>query len=379
MKNRIGIVGGGQLGRMMTTAAKKLGFSVTILDPQPKSPAGQVADKQIVSDYNDPKALKELERLSDVITVEVEVTDEDGLHGLLEKISKNGTPVEPSPKSFKIVQDKLKQKQFLKKFNIPTADFTEIFDKDDVLKAAEKFGCPFLLKARTGAYDGKGNALIRNPDEIGKGLEKLKNRKLYAERYVDFTKELAVMVARNTKGDVKVFPVTETIHKNNICHLVFVPAAINEKFQKKAISLAKQVVNNLKGAGCFGIEMFLTNSGQVLINEIAPRVHNSGHYTIESCVTSQFEQHIRAITGLPLGETTLVTPAAVMINILGERIGDVKVSGLEKALKLKNVNVHIYGKIETRIERKMGHITVIDQTLEKAYKKAILARKYISI
>lgn len=375
MKNRIGIVGGGQLGRMMTFEAHKMGFHVTILDPTPNSPAGQVADYQIVADYNDRSALAELARRSDVITYEIELEDS----GLFDELVKNGAEVHPSVETFKRINDKYTQKVFLKSSGIPVADFLPVDTTDDIVQAAKAFGYPFFLKTRLFAYDGRGNALIRKPGDIVAVQKSLQGLGLYVEKLVLFTKELAVMVARNTKGAISTYPVVETIHKNNICHVVKIPAPVDRTAAKKAQAIAKRVMKHLKGAGVFGIEMFLTHGGQVLVNEIAPRVHNSGHYTIEACVTNQFAQHIRAISGLPLGDTDMLTPAAVMVNILGERTAPADHAGLERALAISGVNVHIYGKKDTKLERKMGHITAIDRSLENAYKKAKLARKYINI
>jgi len=375
MKNRIGIIGGGQLGRMLAIAAKKMGFKVFVIDPTPKSPAGQVADFQIVADYNDEKAIRKLAKISDFMTFEIELANSK----VLDELSRKGLQIHPSAKTLAIIKDKLLQKKFLKKAGIPVADFVQVETKEDIAEASKKFGYPILLKARLDAYDGRGNYLVKNEKDIEAGLEKLKGRKLYVEKFVPFVKELAVVVARSTKGDIKAYPVVETIHKNNICHIVIAPAPISSKVSKKAQNLGIKLMKHLKGAGVFGIEMFLDKKGKVYVNEIAPRVHNSGHYTIEANATSQFEQHIRAITGLPLGDTKMLVPSSVMINILGGRQGPSQVSGLEKALKIPNVSVHIYGKLETKLERKMGHITVVGKNHKEALRKAILARKYISI
>ncbi len=375
MKNRIGIVGGGQLGRMLAFSAKQLGFDVHVIDPTPQSPAGQVVDSQIIADYKDRKAITKLAAKSDFLTFEVELANAD----ILNQLTKKGVRVNPSAKTLAIIKDKFVQKTFLRKNKIPTANFVLVEDEQKIEILIEKFDFPFLLKARFDAYDGRGNALINNKADFKKGLKKLKGRKLYIEKFVPFSKELSVVVARSIKGDLAVFPVCETFHKNNICHVVMAPARVSKKVKKNAELLAKKVMRSLKGAGVFGIEMFLTKTGKVLINEIAPRVHNSGHYTIEACQTSQFEQHIRAITGLPLGKTNMTSPAAVMINILGERTGFTELKGLKKALALSEVFVHIYGKIETKIDRKMGHITALGKNLTDAYRKARLARKYISI
>lgn len=373
---RIGIVGGGQLGKMMAQEAKKMGFFVTILDPTPNSPAGQVADRQIVADYNDEKAIVKVAQTSDYLTFEIENTNGSFLDQLEKKVT---CKINPSGKSWRLFQDKLKQKQLFKKGNLPTPLFYQVSNLQQLKKVAKKLKYPFLLKARFDAYDGRGNVLVEKEADLENAWEKLKGKLLYAEKFVKFDKELAIMIARSSDGKIIPYPVVETIQRNNICHFVLAPAQITPLARKRATQLAIKTMSLLKGAGVFGIEMFKTPQDQILINEIAPRVHNSGHYTIEACHTSQFEQHIRAVSNLPLGSTRLKTPASVMVNILGERKGTPKITGFEKALAIKGVSIHIYGKKEVRIDRKMGHITVVDDTVEKAYKKAILARKHISI
>lgn len=373
--NRIGIVGGGQLGRMLTFEAKKMGFDVLVLDPTINSPAAQIADEHIVADFKDETAIRNLASKCDFLTFEIELANAK----ILDKLKEQGIKIDPSPKTLKIIKDKLKQKEFFKEVGIPTPHFVSVASSRDIAAAAQKFGYPILLKARFDAYDGRGNYLIEKPAQIKEAVKKLSGRKLYVEKFVHFNKELAIMVARNDKGEIAAYPVVETIHRNNICHTVFAPAPVSKTIRQRAKQLATKVMKHLSGAGVFGIEMFLTKEGKVMVNEIAPRVHNSGHYTIEACVTSQFAQHVRAITGMPLGSTEMLVPAAVMVNILGERRGNAKIKGLDKALGIKNVAVHIYGKRETKVERKMGHITVIDNNLKSAYKKAATARNYINI
>ncbi len=375
MEKRIGIVGGGQLGRMLTVAAKRLGYRVIVLDPTPNSPAGQVADKQIIGDFTDEQKIRDLAAESDVLTFEIELANAD----VLEDLTKKGVQVHPSAKTLHIIKDKLRQKEFLKNAGIPTAEFQAVQTKEDVVSAAKIFGYPFLLKARTDAYDGRGNALIKSEDEISSGIQKLAGRNLYVEKFVPFTKELAVMVARNTVGEIACYPIVQTTHINNICHTVIAPAPITPEVAERAKNFAIQVAEYLEGAGVFGIELFLTKENAILINEIAPRVHNSGHYTIEACVTSQFEQHIRAITGMSLGSTQMVVPAAAMVNILGDRSGKAIPRGVENAKVIAGVEIHFYGKMETRLERKMGHITAVGNTVKEALDKAETARKYITI
>ncbi len=372
---KIGIVGGGQLGRMLTQAARPLGFYVSVLDPTPNGPAGLVADKQIVADFKDEASIEKLAGTVDFLTFEIELA----AAGVLDKLQKSGVSVNPTGETLSIIKDKLRQKNFLRENKIPVADFKEVSNREDIERVAEIFKYPIVLKARFDAYDGRGNALIETRDDINDALEKLRGRKLYVEKFISFQKELAVVAVRGMDGTVVTYPTVETIHKNNICHIVVVPAPIDSKVSQAAHQLTKEILTHLGGAGVFGIEMFLTNDSEILINEIAPRVHNSGHHTIESSYTSQFEQHIRAITGMPLGDTNLKVKHAVMINILGNRTGPAKPTGVNEACSLRGVTVHIYGKIETRPERKMGHITAVAETAYDAMKLASHAREMITI
>lgn len=374
-KKTIGIVGGGQLGRMLAQAAHKLEFKVIVLDPTPNSPAGQVADEQIVGSFKDKDKIIELSKVSDFITFEIEGVNAEAL----EEVAKTGIPVNPSPKILKIIRDKFEQKVFLRDHNIPVADFALIETEDDCLKQGEIFGYPYLLKARFDAYDGRGNYVIKNKSDIPAAFAKLSSKSsLYAEKFVPFVKELAVISARDSFDTIKSFDVVETIHENNICHIVRSPAQIPEEVKVKAKELGGKVLEALNGVGVFAVEMFLDTDGNVLVNEIAPRVHNSGHHTIEAYSASQFEAHIRAIAGLPLADIVSHSPA-VMINILGDRDGEAKFTGEEKAKSIDGVHIHLYGKMGTRKERKMGHITALGDTVEEAEAKALQAKKLISI
>ncbi len=371
----IGIVGGGQLGRMLTLAAKPLGFDVIVVDPGADCPAAQVGAKQIVADLYDESALRLLAEQSDVVTIEIEHMDT----AALAEIEANGTPVHPAPATTRIIQDKLHQKQLLQLGSVPIADFVEIATQADARNALKQFGGKILLKTRHGAYDGRGNMLIKNEKDIPEAFAKFGNAQLYAERFVPFKKELAAIVARSTSGDVEVYPVVETVHKDNICTEVIAPAAIDKKQAAGAYKIAHQTAELLRGAGVFAIEMFLTRDGRVLVNEIAPRVHNSGHLTIEACYTSQFEQHIRSVTGLPLGNTGLKVPAAAMVNILGERDGAVDVSGRAGVLSNERTSIHLYGKSPTKKARKMGHITVVGDNTKEVRSRAKRALRKIRI
>jgi len=370
----IGIVGGGQLGRMLTEAAIPMGFKVIVVDPGANCPAAQVGAEQIVAPLHDEAALGQLAADADVITIEIEHVDTK----LLSEINEFGKPVHPAPATIAMIQDKYLQKHFLHNAGIPVADFVEITDGSSAQQALKDFGGKMLLKTRFGAYDGRGNMFVESEEDLENGLKFFTGQPLYAEKFVPFTKELAVMVARSTTGETAVYPVVETIQERNICLEVLAPAPVEKDVKKQAEKLALDVVSQLEGAGVYGIEMFLTEDGRVLANEIAPRVHNSGHFTIEGCETSQFEQHIRAITSMPLGSTKLVAPAAVMVNILGDRDGPTEIDGLGEA-QSNGAAIHLYGKSPTKVDRKMGHITVTGDDLQKVRKAAEAARKAITV
>jgi 5-(carboxyamino)imidazole ribonucleotide synthase len=374
-KQTIGIVGGGQLGRMLTEAALPLGYHVIVLDPQANCPAVQVGAEQIIGDLYDQYAIKRLAEKSDFLTIEIEHVNADAL----QVAADNGVPVNPTAKTIHIIEDKFKQKEFLAAAGLPVADFVAIDSLNDAQTALKHFSGKMLLKTRHGAYDGRGNRLVTSTDELSKAYADFNGRPLYAERFVSFTKELAVMTARSLDGQIAVYPVVETIQARSICLEVLAPAPVAESLQKKTIELAQGVSELFEGGGVLGIEFFLSDDGQVLVNEIAPRVHNSGHYTIEACVTSQFTQHIRAITGMSLGSTAMQVPAAVMINVLGERDGPTRVRGVEKVAQIPYTTVHLYGKSPTKIDRKMGHITAIGQNLEEAKLRAEQVRKDLDI
>jgi 5-(carboxyamino)imidazole ribonucleotide synthase len=370
----IGIVGGGQLGRMLTEAALPLGFKVTVIDPGQNCPAAQVGAEQIRADFYDAAAIRELAERSDYLTIETEHVNTE----ILQALAAGGQPVNPAPQTVAMIQDKYRQKVFLREAGVPVADFVEVTDEASARQALEVFGGKMLLKSRLGAYDGRGNALIEKPEDLSAAMRSL-GAKLYAEKFVPFVKELAVMVARDGRGRTACYPVTETVHERNICIETFTPAGVPAAAAKRAEEVALSVAKHLGGAGVFGIEMFLTAAGDILVNEIAPRVHNSGHYTIEACETSQFEQHVRAVSGLSLGSTKLKVPAAVMVNILGEHDGPTRVQGLDEAQAVPGVTVNLYGKSPTKIDRKMGHITAVADSLPEARRHAEQARKLIDI
>lgn len=374
---RIGIIGGGQLGKMMIMEAKKMGFYVSILDPAKDCPASSLADKHLVADFSDRNAIRKLANISNVLTYEFEHIEVE----VLKELESSGYKIYPTIKSLEIIQNKFDQKTLLKKKEIPIPEFRKINKLKEIKETAQKFSFPLMLKSCTGGYDGKGNYLISSKKEIKKAFNKLGAGKtsLMAEKYIPFKKEISIIAARSVNGEMEVYPVAENDHKNNILYETKVPAEISSDLKKRAERLAKEVLDVFKGVGIFCVEMFITKNNRLLVNEIAPRPHNSGHYTIEGCVTSQFEQHIRAIVNLPLGDPALLRPS-VMRNILGSgKEGKAKVAGMESALKLKGASIHIYNKTVSRPERKMGHITVTANNLASAVKRAYKASELIKI
>ncbi|GCE18852.1 5-(carboxyamino)imidazole ribonucleotide synthase [Dictyobacter kobayashii] len=373
-RTRIGIIGGGQLGLMISEAARKLGFaSVVVLDPTPQCPASTVAE-QIVGNLKDPIALRQLADRADILTYEIEHINTQALQNLQDE----GVKIYPAPELLGIIQNKFEQKEFLARHGIPVAPYCAISSPADIEQAIQRWGYPLVLKARKDAYDGRGNARINGPEDIEDALAKLGDRELYIEKCLDLDKELGIMIARNQRGESSTFPVVEMIHERDICLTVLAPASISAALQAEAQKMASESIDKLEGIGIFGVEMFLDKQGKIWLNEIAPRPHNSGHYTIEACQTSQFEQHLRAVVNLSLTPTTMLYPAAVMENILGERNGPAEVHW-SRDYDHEHVFPHIYGKRETKIDRKMGHITVVGDDLDKVYTEAKEARATLSI
>ena len=367
---RLGILGGGQLAQMLTQAAISLGIETAIFERLPDSPAARLTQHQIAGQWDDEAALSAFAALSDHVTLENEFVDAS----VLRRLEAMGLPVYPTADTLARVQDKLIQKQTMAAAGLPMPRFQAVESPDEVRTVAYSFGYPLVLKARGDGYDGYGNATLRGAGDIDAAWEKLSKggRALYVEGFVMFIRELAVMVVRGRDGDSRTYPVVETIQENHICHVVRAPAQIAPQVAQMAAAIAQQAVEAINGVGIFGVELFLIEDSFVLYNEIAPRPHNSGHYTIESCVTSQFENHIRAVLGWPLGDTQLVAPAAVMVNILGRRNGAVNNDGIKQALAVPGAHLHLYGKRDTRIGRKMGHVTVLGDSVEEC---EILARR----
>ncbi|MCK8816663.1 5-(carboxyamino)imidazole ribonucleotide synthase [Natroniella sulfidigena] len=374
---RVGIIGGGQLGKMMILEAKKMDFEVIILDPSSDCPASSIADQQIVAQFDDQQAIKQLADQSDVVTYEFEHINVE----ILKRLEKQGYQTYPTPTSLEVIQDKYQQKKKLFTADLPVPEFKKVSTVKEIKEVADQFGYPVMLKSCTGGYDGKGNALINEEAEVESAYQELGEgqQPLMAEQFIPFTKEISVIICRDTAGKRVVYPIAENEHQNSILIETKVPAQITEEVKKEAIELARQVIDVFAGVGIFCIEMFTTENGEVLINEIAPRPHNSGHYSIEGGITSQFEQHIRAITGLPLGPTTLLRPI-VMRNLLGgKQEGQAVVDGIEDALQVPETKVHIYGKQESYYERKMGHLTVMADDVEQAAERASKAESLIQI
>ncbi|KAI0829184.1 phosphoribosylaminoimidazole carboxylase [Trametes gibbosa] len=350
---------------MLAASASLLNIDVVVLDVGDHTPAKQVVAPRtserahIDGSFTNPAKIRELAARVDVLTVEIEHVDV----GVLEDIaSKIPLGVHPSPFTIKTIQDKYIQKEHLRASGCPVSDFLPVESTVDAVRAAgERLGLPFMLKSRTLAYDGRGNFVVRELSQAQEAISTLGNRPLYAEKWVPFAREIAVMVVRTRSGEVLSYPAVETVHKENVCHLVFAPLRSHDpSIAGRARTVAENAVKTLQGAGVFGVEMFLMGDGSVYLNEIAPRPHNSGHYTIEACETSQYENHLRAILSLPLGSPALKVPSVCMLNILGASSSmDEITSFAQFTLTIPGARVHLYGKSDCRKGRKMGHVTIV--------------------
>ncbi len=365
VSRRLGIVGGGQLAKMTAMAGLQLGCDVVVLERNNYSPAANLASHSIVGDWNEPEALVKLASQVEVVTLENEFVNA----GSLQSLEQCGYLVLPTSRSIALAQDKLIQKQTLAAAGVAVPRFEAVANEQEVEHAASRLGWPLLLKARRNGYDGKGNATIRSAGEIRPAWSKLggdKGRELFVEAFCDFTTELAVIVTRGRNGQVVTYPVVETVQRDHVCHVVKAPAPISAALAEKAADLARKAVASVGAIGSFGVEMFLTKQDEIVLNELAPRVHNSGHYTIEACACSQFENHVRAVLGWPLGSPRMLVPAAVMINLLGKQRAVGRPVGIERALALPGARVHIYGKAMSGPGRKMGHITAVGASVDEA-------------
>ena len=361
----VGVLGGGQLGRMMIEAANRLNIQVNVLDAA-SAPAKKIAthDGHVEGSFKDKDAIQKLAKNCDVVTIEIEHVDTY----ILEQIS-DQVKVEPNWKTIRTIQDKYAQKEHLQKNDVATAYSISIANntESDLQEVGKQLGFPFMLKAKSDAYDGRGNFPVKSASDIPEALETLGKRALYAEKWSNFKKELAVMVVK-TKDQVLAYPTVETVHEDSICKLVYAPArGVSAKVNQQAQELAKKAVASFWGKGIFGVEMFLNEDDSLLINEIAPRPHNSGHYTIEACPTSQYEAHLRAILDLPIEQESLkLREPAVMLNILGGGTPDSHLQIANQALSVPRTQIHLYDKGDARPGRKMGHVTTTAKTMTKA-------------
>ncbi|HSW67062.1 MAG TPA: 5-(carboxyamino)imidazole ribonucleotide synthase [Bacteroidales bacterium] len=369
---RLGIIGGGQLGKMLVQKARTMGFYTETLDNSAISPASGISDKHYTGSLYDTEKLENLVKGNDVTTFEIEHVGVD----VLKRLERAGYSIFPSPEVLEIIQDKYVQKSTLDRAGIPVPKYVEApHPSAEVLSA---FGFPLVQKAKKGGYDGRGVAVLRNQSDLGKLLQVPS----MLEELVDIEKELAVIVARSIKGEVVTFPVVEMVfdERVNICDTVLAPARITQQQEAEICRIAIRCVEVLNAVGVVAIEFFLSRNGQILVNEIAPRPHNSGHFSIEACLTSQFEQHIRAVFGLPLGATNLHS-TAIMVNMLGEPgfDGDPVIEGFNETLAVEGASFHWYGKSETKPFRKMGHVTILATDHASALEKALKVKNLIKI
>lgn len=361
----IGIVGGGQLGKMMALSAKEMGFRIAVLDPAVDCPAAQVADWHLLGEYDDLEALEEMANHSEVVTYEFENVDVDSLVHIQDKVEiPQGTDL------LAITQDRLLEKSFLESNNIVIAPYATIVSPTDIQDAIDGIGYPCVLKNTRGGYDGKGQYVLYSPSDLAPSMNLLKEGTCVLEAWIPFEKEISVLVSGNGNGDIQTFPVVENIHRNNILHETIAPARVDEEVKEEAQRIARLIAEEINLAGTLAVEMFLTNNGGIYVNELAPRPHNSGHYTIEACSFSQFDAHIRGICGWSIPEIQLLSDA-VMVNIIGNEIYET----MEFISEKPDWHFHYYGKAEAKPGRKMGHITILTEdlfdTLEDIYQTSI--------
>ncbi|KQL45191.1 phosphoribosylaminoimidazole carboxylase [Brevibacillus choshinensis] len=355
----IGILGGGQLGRMIALAGRAMGYRFVTMDPTEDAPCGQTADRQIVANYDDVDAAMQLAAVSDVISYEFENVDAQ-----VAEVLESQAYVPQGSRLLRITQNRIREKTAIREIGIPVAPFHVVASLEDLQTAVRNLGLPAVMKTATGGYDGKGQWVLKCESELAEAYETLAKAgtELIVEQFVPFQLELSVIAARNPAGELAVFPTSENVHQDNILHLSIVPARVSEDVKARAEEIARTVVEKLDVIGLIAVEMFLTADGQLYVNELAPRPHNSGHYTMDACVTSQFEQHVRAVCNLPLGSTELLSPV-VMVNILGEHLQPV-LDGIDRLPS--SAKLHLYGKAESKVKRKMGHINVLAPTVDEA-------------
>lgn len=369
---KLGILGGGQLGRMLIQEAINYNLTTLVLDPDNDAPCKHLSNYFECGSITDFDTVYNFGKKADIITIEIEKVNIEAL----EQLEKEGKMVFPQSRVIRLIQDKGVQKQFFKENDIPTAPFQLVNSKEDMFNSS--FGYPYILKQRRDGYDGKGVMRIDHQHDIDRAFE----GPCLIEELVDFEKEIAVIVSRNSKGDVKTFPMVEMEFnpEANLVEFLISPSTYPEHIQQNAETIAKNIASALNITGILAVEMFITKNGEILVNELAPRPHNSGHQTIEGNYVSQFDQHLRSIFNLPLGDTRSISNA-VMINLLGEKghEGVAKYQGLEKIMSIDGVYVHLYGKKYTKPFRKMGHITVVDQNRENAIEKANYIKQTLKV
>jgi 5-(carboxyamino)imidazole ribonucleotide synthase len=362
----IGVIGGGQLGRMFTLDAKRMGYNVIALDPQPHSPCGQVADEQIVAAYDDFAAIDDLGRRTDIVTYEFE----NIAIASIQRLENDGVSVTPGSHVLRITQDRLLEKSFVRDCGIPVAPFAAVRNETDLEDAAASVGFPAVLKTVRGGYDGKGQWRVDSLQSAKAALEEAKGAELICEQFIPFACEISVVCTRNAEDEAVSYPPSENVHDRGILFMSIVPARVEQAVIERVKQYTEQIARALKIVGTFCVEFFVTHDGGVLVNEIAPRPHNSGHYTIDATPCSQYEQHVRAICGLPLSPPELLR-SAIMVNILGAGTGD-HLTGVNDLLSDPSIVLHMYGKKHAVNRRKMGHFTMLvngpitDEALEKA-------------
>lgn len=367
----IGMLGGGQLGRMFALAAHELGYRVVVFDRAADSPASQVAGNTVAADFGDREALARFAAQCDVVTLEWENIPTEAVAYISQT-----TAVFPSVDVLRVAQDRRIEKETLARFGLPVTPFAAVDGLDDARQAAASLGYPLVLKTRRSGYDGKGQRRVQDADELTAAIEAFAGEPLVAEQWIAHRRELSVIVARNGRGEMAVYPLFENRHRHHILDLSICPPDDTSPLQDSAERIARSAAESLGLVGLLCVELFETPEGQLLINEIAPRPHNSGHLTIEAAATSQFEQHLRAVCGLPLGATDVQRPAA-MVNLLGD-LWQGGAPRMERALAVRETHLHLYGKAEARPRRKMGHITALGDTLDQAVERAESARTAIA-
>lgn len=373
---KLGILGGGQLGKMLLPIAHQWDVETWVLDPSDSCSCAQICHHFVKGDFNDFETVYQFGKNLDVITIEIEHVNTEALL----KLQQEGKRVFPEPKGLDIIKDKGLQKIHYQNNHIPTSPFHIFNTKAEVLNALEQnqIKIPFVQKSRKAGYDGKGVLVVSKTEQ----LKELFDEPSMVEQAVDINKELSVIVARNNNGDIETFPVVEMTFNPvaNLVEFLICPAQISKDIAREADILARKVMKSFEISGLLAVELFLTNQNELVVNEVAPRPHNSGHQSIEGCLTSQYEQHLRAILGLPLGKTTITLPS-VMVNLLGEPnySGKAKYQGFQESIKIDGLKIHLYGKTETRPYRKMGHVTVLDEDVNEAIHKAKTVQNTLKI